>query len=151
MGRGGAGHAGPPAGAVVEHMADGPLIALELKEEGKGIGLVVNVLHQDLGLLVKGFVEDILPEAVRNDGNLEGAAVSIVGCRDKVGHVIGIKRLCVALGVHGQRDGPRDGDGGSKRGISGLVDGERRVVSIFQAVLDLVLHISHFLHLDFKN
>ena len=122
-------------------MAGSLLIASELKEESKVLSFGGGILHQHLGFGIFNLAQNLLAEAIGDEGHLQSAAVAVVcGC-DEIRHVV-----CVEVGGitrRIQREVYRSGDrcGCTIGDCSILTSDEKSVVDIFQSELDFV--ISH--------
>ena len=127
-------------------MPDGLLVALKLKHECKRACLIVHILHKHPGTGIQGLTEHVGAERLRDQRNLKGPAIPAVGGGHEIRHIVGIKRAGIALRVHSEVYRARDGYRGSKRYRPVLSNGEKRIVRIFQAILDLVRSIARHIH-----
>ena len=91
-------------------------------------------------------MKHILAKLIGNQRDLKSAGVTIIRSGHKICHVVGVECRRVALGVHGQADRARDGDGFPVCNRSVLGDGKERVMGIFEAVFDLVRSIGRHCH-----
>ena len=91
-------------------------------------------------------MEDQTPPLGGDDGHLQVAAVTVIRRCDVVCHIVGVERAGVALGLHGQVY--RSGDS-HRRAVCDFpvrTNGQRGVVNILQAKLDLVGFIGGHSH-----
>ena len=132
------GHVGPGGRAVVEDVAGLMGVPAEFEQQGEGRALHAVGLHVGAGS-VQDLAQHVLPEAVRDQGQLQVALVAPVGAAGVVVAVVGPEGIRAALGRQGKVHRAGDGHGGVVGGhAGGGVDGGHRVVHVFQAEFDLV-------------
>ena len=127
-------------------MTDGIHITIKFKEQGKFHALTDAAVFYQHAFCVQFFLQDLRAEPLRDQGNLQIAAVTVVGHTTEVNDSVRIERAGFTLRI--QADTHCTGNclwlciRKDSRTI-GIRLGQFRSMDIFQVILNLVSHENH--------